>query len=174
MGSILPRNRPRKVLGVGVLRRYYAELRQEECSPGELLHSPGLASGEAGIRTLGTFSRTHAFQACAFNHSATSPVGSNRQAPAARATAAPPGPCGASNLRGFAALEKRDRCHGGMPPRTRPPAVAASALRRLTRSRFSRCRGRRSRMCRSRFPRSTCSSAPARYRASRRCEARSW
>lgn len=29
--------------------------------------------GEEGIRTLGTVTRTHAFQACAFNHSATSP-----------------------------------------------------------------------------------------------------
>ena len=29
--------------------------------------------GERGIRTLDTFSRIHAFQACAFNHSATSP-----------------------------------------------------------------------------------------------------
>jgi hypothetical protein len=30
--------------------------------------------GERGIRTLETVSRLHAFQACAFNHSATSPV----------------------------------------------------------------------------------------------------
>ena len=29
--------------------------------------------GERGIRTLDTVSRIHAFQACAFNHSATSP-----------------------------------------------------------------------------------------------------
>ena len=29
--------------------------------------------GERGIRTLVTVSRKHAFQACAFNHSATSP-----------------------------------------------------------------------------------------------------
>ena len=32
-----------------------------------------IGGGERGIRTLGTVSRTHAFQACAFNHSATSP-----------------------------------------------------------------------------------------------------
>ncbi len=32
--------------------------------------------GEGGIRTLDTLSSTHAFQACAFNHSATSPAGS--------------------------------------------------------------------------------------------------
>ena len=30
--------------------------------------------GERGIRTLETVSRLHAFQACAFNHSATSPI----------------------------------------------------------------------------------------------------
>lgn len=30
--------------------------------------------GEKGIRTLDTVSRIHAFQACAFNHSATSPA----------------------------------------------------------------------------------------------------
>ena len=30
--------------------------------------------GERGIRTLETVSRLHAFQACAFNHSATSPL----------------------------------------------------------------------------------------------------
>ena len=29
--------------------------------------------GQGGIRTLGTLSRTHAFQACALNHSATCP-----------------------------------------------------------------------------------------------------
>ena len=30
--------------------------------------------GEKGIRTLETVARLHAFQACAFNHSATSPI----------------------------------------------------------------------------------------------------
>ncbi len=30
--------------------------------------------GEKGIRTLDTVARIHAFQACAFNHSATSPA----------------------------------------------------------------------------------------------------
>ncbi len=30
--------------------------------------------GETGIRTLETVSRLHTFQACAFDHSATSPV----------------------------------------------------------------------------------------------------
>src|SRR5690606_21018607 len=33
------------------------------------------SGGERGIRTLDTVSRIHAFQACAFNHSATSPQG---------------------------------------------------------------------------------------------------
>ena len=33
--------------------------------------------GETGIRTLGTFDNTHTFQACALNHSATSPLRSN-------------------------------------------------------------------------------------------------
>ena len=32
------------------------------------------SGGEGGIRTLDTVSRIHAFQACAFNHSATSPL----------------------------------------------------------------------------------------------------
>ena len=30
--------------------------------------------GESGIRTHGTFNSTHTFQACALNHSATSPL----------------------------------------------------------------------------------------------------
>ena len=34
-----------------------------------------LAGGESGIRTHGTVSRTHAFQACALSHSAISPEG---------------------------------------------------------------------------------------------------
>ena len=33
-----------------------------------------LNGGEKGIRTLDTVARIHAFQACAFNHSATSPA----------------------------------------------------------------------------------------------------
>jgi hypothetical protein len=34
--------------------------------------------GEKGIRTLGTVSRTHAFQACSFNHSDISPFEQNK------------------------------------------------------------------------------------------------
>ncbi len=33
----------------------------------------GASGGETGIRTLETVSRLHTFQACAFDHSATSP-----------------------------------------------------------------------------------------------------
>ena len=33
----------------------------------------GMTGGETGIRTLETVARLHAFQACAFDHSATSP-----------------------------------------------------------------------------------------------------
>ena len=36
-------------------------------------HLLAKAGGEKGIRTLGTVSRTHAFQACSFNHSDISP-----------------------------------------------------------------------------------------------------
>ena len=34
----------------------------------------GLAGGETGIRTLETIASLHTFQACAFDHSATSPI----------------------------------------------------------------------------------------------------
>ncbi len=34
-----------------------------------------MSGGETGIRTLETVSRLHTFQACAFDHSATSPLG---------------------------------------------------------------------------------------------------
>ena len=33
-----------------------------------------MTGGETGIRTLETVTRLHAFQACAFDHSATSPL----------------------------------------------------------------------------------------------------
>src|ERR1700761_1510225 len=42
---------------------------------------PGLAGGETGIRTLGTLSRTHAFQACALSRSAISPGAAEYQTP---------------------------------------------------------------------------------------------
>ena len=37
--------------------------------------------GQGGIRTHGTLSRTHAFQACALNHSATCPSGCSASLP---------------------------------------------------------------------------------------------
>ena len=37
------------------------------------IHTLGQSGGESGIRTHGTVSRTHAFQACALSHSAISP-----------------------------------------------------------------------------------------------------
>jgi hypothetical protein len=42
--------------------------------------------GEKGIRTLGTVSRTHAFQACSFNHSDISPFDSLRSLTARRSS----------------------------------------------------------------------------------------
>ena len=41
-------------------------------------NGPAKAGGEKGIRTLGTVSRTHAFQACSFNHSDISPFRINK------------------------------------------------------------------------------------------------
>src|SRR3954471_18614992 len=41
--------------------------------PGDARLRRAEAGGESGIRTRGTVSRTHAFQACALNHSAISP-----------------------------------------------------------------------------------------------------
>jgi hypothetical protein len=38
----------------------------------------GSSGGETGIRTLGTLSRTHAFQACALSRSAISPAQGSR------------------------------------------------------------------------------------------------
>jgi hypothetical protein len=49
---------------------YFATRRAAE----DLLRETG---GEGGIRTLDTVSRIHAFQACAFSHSATSPLGND-------------------------------------------------------------------------------------------------
>ena len=36
--------------------------------------SPSVSGGQTGIRTLETVTRLHAFQACAFDHSATCPI----------------------------------------------------------------------------------------------------
>ena len=61
-----------------------------------------IAGGETGIRTLDTLSSIHAFQACAFSHSAISPLGK-------RLAATPvtlPGPANrrAAGIRGLACL----------------------------------------------------------------------
>ena len=40
---------------------------------GAIFYISIFSGGERGIRTLGTITRTHAFQACTFNHSVTSP-----------------------------------------------------------------------------------------------------
>ncbi len=50
-------------------------LRRNTDMPGvRVLHFWG-SGGATGIRTLETVSRLHTFQACAFDHSATAPVG---------------------------------------------------------------------------------------------------
>ncbi len=46
--------------------------RRTECRT--MTQDPTKNGGQGGIRTLGTLSRTHAFQACALNHSATCPL----------------------------------------------------------------------------------------------------
>src|SRR5271167_956627 len=45
----------------------------------------GRAGGETGIRTLDTLSSIHAFQACAFSHSAISPLGKLAETPIPKA-----------------------------------------------------------------------------------------
>ena len=74
-------------LRFGVLRRRDVPARtdRESVRPESVTHVSGMncypclrngpvkAGGERGIRTLGRVSPTHAFQACAFNHSAISP-----------------------------------------------------------------------------------------------------
>ena len=68
--TLSPSSRPRRGTSLVAHRREWdLPLR------GTLLLIPlyFLYGGESGIRTHGTISRTHAFQACAFDHSATSP-----------------------------------------------------------------------------------------------------
>ena len=40
-----------------------------------MLTETGVGGGQTGIRTLETVTRLHTFQACAFDHSATCPLG---------------------------------------------------------------------------------------------------
>ena len=53
---------------------YYSPIQKKKAA---MRHS-FLNGGERGIRTLGTVSRTHAFQACTFNRSVISPVVGNK------------------------------------------------------------------------------------------------
>src|SRR6188472_702649 len=64
------------------------------------------AGGERGIRTLETVPRLHTFQACAFDHSATSPAGGQNHFSAAFASLGPEVP---------ADVPHAERpCHGGV------------------------------------------------------------
>ena len=84
------------LVGAGSRRRFEPECRKGPIKLrhfGRLLVWPrsrdklcGELGGERGIRTLETVSRLHAFQACAFDHSATSPakMGEYTQASAGR------------------------------------------------------------------------------------------
>ena len=56
----------------GIFRWFRGEF--EQLDTGES-RSVAWRGGESGIRTHGTVSRTHAFQACALSHSAISPDG---------------------------------------------------------------------------------------------------
>ena len=58
-----------------------------------------MTGGETGIRTLETVARLHAFQACAFDHSATSPARAGQYSNPRRAQVASD-----INLHCFAAL----------------------------------------------------------------------
>ena len=74
----------------------------------------GGRGGETGIRTLGTLSRTHAFQACALNHSAISPASQDH----AQGERAPDGPAPHGHAP-RAMRPHRTRC----PVNTRPDAT---------------------------------------------------
>src|SRR5271170_6547492 len=61
--------------------------------------------GERGIRTLGTLSRTHAFQACALSRSAISPAPNSPQRAAAHTT-----PCAPRKPKLSVHLQRRQEC----------------------------------------------------------------
>jgi hypothetical protein len=52
------------------------QIPKSPCNPCSITNG----NGEGGIRTLETVARLHAFQACAFDHSATSPYGARKRA----------------------------------------------------------------------------------------------
>jgi hypothetical protein len=60
----------------------FADFSEGLWTPGDMRIQP--SGGGGGIRTHVTVSRKHAFQACAFSHSATPPYRLARQAPAAK------------------------------------------------------------------------------------------
>ena len=58
-------------------QKFKAQIAHENPRPLRLIRSYrelNKTGGESGIRTRDTVSRIHTFQACAFNHSATSPL----------------------------------------------------------------------------------------------------
>src|SRR5688572_32463125 len=70
-------------------RRAVAEKREPRSGMTPCGDSP--SHGRGGIRTHGTLSRTHTFQACALNHSATRPTSDRRRAKYKRAGGASAG-----------------------------------------------------------------------------------
>src|SRR5678815_4480764 len=88
---------------------------RDACVPGEKVR--GLIGGQGGIRTRGGCYTTHAFQACALNHSATCPsailraVGRSYSAAGAGGNAVfPPCPGLARAVSGPLARKRADRC----------------------------------------------------------------
>ena len=69
-------------------------------------------SGRGGIRTHGTLSRTHTFQACALNHSATRPTNDCRPAEAKRADGANRRPSALTTARTSRSGQGEIRTHG--------------------------------------------------------------
>ena len=69
-GGLFDRGAPRGQI-VAPLAQLPSEPVVENCTGKPLMNN--VAGGGGGIRTLETVSRLHAFQACAFNHSATPP-----------------------------------------------------------------------------------------------------
>ena len=127
-------------------RQYWASFDPVEQRPRTLIQdAPG---GEGGIRTHGTLSRTHAFQACALNHSATSPLERpfdggrglfqvKRWGPCAGSPR-----CGSCRVRAcFAALPHRQSNASGLPQHARLNLSARRSNRKAARGARARARG---------------------------------
>src|SRR5689334_11405544 len=67
------------------MEAYYAKERRDKPLKYQSILVNG---GEKGIRTLETVTRLHTFQACAFDHSAISPLGGYRRGPVSQSLAA--------------------------------------------------------------------------------------